>query len=272
MQVEILDALTDNFMYLIVDVATNTAAAVDPADAEVAVAAAARLGATITPVLTPHHHYDHAGGNNQMKKLCPSVEVVGGRGENVQGATREVADRECLQLGDAVTITAIHTPAHTAGHTSYLASAPSSSSAVFTGDALFVGGCGRFFEGGPEDMCETMRRLSALPREALVYAGHEYTVKNLQFALEVEPGNSAAQQKIRWAEARRASSEPTVPSTVGDELRFNPFMRVAVPEVRAYCGAADDDVTCMRRLRNKKDNFAGSSRPWVPGGGPLPGL
>ena len=97
------------------------------------------------------------------------------------------------------------------------------------------------------------------------------TVKNLQFALDIEPENVAAQQKIMWAQDRRAAQQTTVPSTIGGEQSFNPFMRVDQPAVRKRVSAADD-VTCMRKLRNAKDKFAGSSRPWIPGGGPLPGL
>lgn len=322
MEVHTLNALSDNFMYLIVDTATKLAACVDPADAEDLVAAATELGVKLAYVLTTHHHYDHAGGNKTMKKLVPGVEVICGKGEGAQGATRELADGDQLKLGDAVTIQAVHTPAHTNGHTSYLMRAAGVVPAAFTGDALFVGGCGRFFEGGPEDMCVTMQRLGLLPPETRVFAGHEYTLKNLQFALTVEPENVQAQRKILWAQEQRAQGLPTVPSTVSDERGFNPFMRVAEPtvracgrgpifawgllwtpfraggvsdrcgctpgdslwpiislssmasrsQVRAFCDDALDDVTCMRRLRNKKDNFAGSSRPWVPGGGPLPGL
>lgn len=276
MEVHTLHALSDNFMYLLVDTASKRAACVDPVDADEMVAAAARLGVIPSLVLTTHHHYDHAGGNDAMKRLVPGIVVCGGKGEGAQGVTREVSDGETLKLGEAVTIEALHTPAHTNGHTSYVAQVAratgSATPAAFTGDALFVGGCGRFFEGGPEDMCVTMRKLRSLPPQTKVYPGHEYTLKNLEFALAVEPDNEATRRKMRWAHEQREAERPTVPSTVHDELTFNPFMRVADHTVRAFCDGASDDVTCMRRLRNKKDTYAGSSRPWIPGGGPLPGL
>jgi len=104
-----------------------------------------------------------------------------------------------------------------------------------------------------------------------VYCGHEYTTKNLEFAYEVEPENADVVAKRRWAEATRKAGGRTVPSTIGDELKFNPFMRVGSEAVRKFTGASDQ-VSAMRILRNKKDNFAGSTRPWIPGGGPLPGL
>lgn len=268
--IKVLHALADNFMYLIVDDASMEAAVVDPAEADVVVAAAAECGARITTVLTTHHHYDHAGGNNDMKRLVPGVAVIGG--EPVQGMTRQVVDAEVLHIGGTA-IRCLHTPAHTNGHMSYVVSGGAGEAgACFTGDALFVGGCGRFFEGGPEDMLAATAKLSALPAATRVYVGHEYTVKNLAFALDCEPTNPAAVRKMQWAQEAVARGEPTVPSTIGDELTYNPFLRVvSSPAVRAYAGG-DDDVAVMRRLRNKKDSFVGTTRPWIPGGGPLPGL
>jgi hydroxyacylglutathione hydrolase len=276
MDVHTLEALSDNYMYLIVCRRTKQAACVDPADAATVVAAAHRLGATLTTVLTTHHHFDHAGGNNVMKKQIPGIAVVGGERDNVQGKTRSVADGEVIAIGD-VSITCVHTPCHTNGHISYLARA-AGTAALFTGDVLFVAGCGRFFEGGPDDMIATCEKLERLPPETLVYVGHEYTVKNLQFALAVEPENVHAQRKMVWAQERRAQGEATVPSTIGDERSFNPFLRCREPTVARFCGlgAASGDaaavINVIRKLRNAKDCFAGSSRPWVPGGGPLPGL
>ena len=274
MEVHTINALADNYMYLIVDSASKQAACVDPADADAMVEAAAKLGVTITHVLTTHHHFDHAGGNEKMKELIPGIEVVGGATDRVKGMTRGVNDGDVLTVGSALAVRCLHTPCHTAGHMCYICSADGGPPAVFTGDILFVGGCGRMFEGGPDELHASMSKLATLPPEMLVYVGHEYTVKNLQFAIDVEPSNTDVQRKIVWAQDTRTKGEKTVPSTIGDELMYNPFMRVSQPSVRAYCGADEgaDAVSVMRTLRNKKDSFAGSSRPWIPGGGPLPGL
>lgn len=275
-----LEALSDNFMYLISCPTTKCAAVVDPVEPEKLLSAAADRGLRITVALTTHHHFDHAGGNKELKRLLPEVEVVGGE-PNVEGMTRLVTDGETILLGN-LAVRCIHTPAHTAGHMSYLVSSAgdgAASSAVFTGDVLFVGGCGRFFEGTPEQMVQSAAKLGALDGETLLYCGHEYTVKNLQFGLVVEPDNEATQRKIVWAQDMRAAGRPTVPSTIADEKAFNPFMRYREPTVRAYVdgrgggsGQVGGDEDVMRRLRNLKDGFAGSSRPWIPGGGPLPGL
>lgn len=246
-------------MYLIVCESSKRALVVDPVDAEACIAAATSKGATIEYVLTTHHHFDHAGGNARMKELIPAVEVVAGDASS-QGMTRHVVDAEKLTVG-SLCVTCVHTPSHTSGHMSYLVEAPDQVGAVFTGDALFVGGCGRFFEGGPEQMLAGAKKLAALDASTQVYCGHEYTVKNLQFALTVEPDSQAAQRKIVWAQDERAAGRFTVPSTIGDEGTFNPFMRCHEKTVQQYVNATDE-VEVMRKLRNAKDNFAGSSRPW----------
>ena len=271
MEVHPVECLSDNYAYLLVDTATKQAMAVDPADAEDVIAAAAKLQLTIVAVLTTHHHFDHAGGNKTMKKMLPDIQIIGGE-PNVQGMTRQVKDGEELPLGSGTVVRCLHTPCHTQGHTSYLAtSTADGSTAVFTGDILFIGGCGRFFEGTPEQMVASAKTLAALPPQTKVYCGHEYTTKNLEFAYEVEPDNRAVIAKRTWAEETRKAGGRTVPSTMAEELTYNPFMRVGSDAVRAFTGASDD-VKAMRILRNKKDHFAGSSRPWIPGGGPLPGL
>ena len=272
MEVHTLEALSDNYMYLIVDASSRAGAIVDPADPDVVVHAAQRLNVTLTHVLTTHHHFDHAGGNDKMKALVPGIAVVGGASDNVQGMTQAANDGDTFNVG-GLTVRCLHTPSHTAGHMSYVLSADDGApSAVFTGDILFVAGCGRMFEGGPDELHASMAKLATLPGETQVYAGHEYTVKNLQFAIDVEPDNPDVQRKIVWAQEARGRSEFTVPSTIAAELTFNPFMRTAQPAVVRYCGSPGDAVSVMRVLRNKKDKFAGSSRPWIPGGGPLPGL
>ena len=158
MEVHVLEALSDNYMYLVVDSASKSACVVDPVDPGTIMDAAKRLGATITTVLTTHHHYDHAGGNNEMKKLVAGVQVVGGENDNVEGCTKKVRDGECLQVG-SLTVECVHTPCHTNGHTCYAARSATGGApaALFTGDFLFVGGCGRFFEGSPEQMVAGLR-------------------------------------------------------------------------------------------------------------------
>ena len=116
-------------------------------------------------------------------------------------------------------------------------------------------GCGRFFEGTALQMYDALvNKLGSLPDDTLVFCGHEYTVNNLKFALKVEPSNEDVQKKLVWAQAQRTLKKPTVPSTIADEKRINPFMRVIVPSLQQSVGAPDA-VTCMRDIRTQKDNF-----------------
>ena len=156
-----LEALSDNYMYLVIDNASKQAAVVDAVEPQKILKAAQDAGATIKFVLTTHHHFDHAGGNKELKDLVPDVEVIGG--EDVQAMTRKVADGNVLSLG-SIEVTCVHTPAHTNGHTSYLVTGGGEKDgSLFTGDSLFVGGCGRFFEGTPEQMLATTAKFASLP-------------------------------------------------------------------------------------------------------------
>jgi len=127
---------------------------------------------------------------------------------------------------------------------------------VFTGDTLFIAGCGRFFEGSATDMYRALVEiLGALPPSTLVYCGHEYTVKNLKFAATVEPKSTAVADKLAWAKAQRDKGQPTVPSTIAEEFTFNPFMRVRESSVQAHAGKAGDAIATMAAIRAKKDVF-----------------
>jgi hydroxyacylglutathione hydrolase len=171
-----IQALSDNFMYLVHEAPDSTSkqrigVVVDAVDAKACVEAAMEAGVQIVAALTTHHHFDHAGGNEDLAKLVPDVDIIGG--EPVQAMTRKVVDAEELHFG-SLCVRCVHTPAHTNGHMSYLVSAPGSDgpAALFSGDALFVGGCGRFFEGGPEQMLEGTTKLAGLPATTKLYCGH----------------------------------------------------------------------------------------------------
>jgi len=127
---------------------------------------------------------------------------------------------------------------------------------VFTGDTLFIAGCGRFFEGSATDMYRALVEvLGTLPPSTRVYCGHEYTVKNLKFAATVEPNNNAVAEKLAWAKAQTGKGQPTVPSTIAEEFTFNPFMRVRESSVQAHAGKAGDAIATMAAIRSMKDVF-----------------
>ncbi|TYZ59028.1 hypothetical protein PybrP1_005253 [[Pythium] brassicae (nom. inval.)] len=263
MEVALVPVLGDNYAYLLIDTANRVAAAIDPVEPEKVLARAKELGVAITTILTTHSHWDHAGGNGVMKELAEqhllasggdshSVPVVGGKGDDVQDATLEVEHGDVVRVG-ALQVRVFQTPCHTRGHVLYLCDG-----ALFTGDTLFVAGCGRFFSGSPAEMHHALNTVVAkLPLDTKVYCGHEYTASNLRFAAHVEPANAAVRAKLAWAVERSQQGEPTVPSTVEDELATNPFMRVHEPAVQQFAvgGATADLAAVMGALRSAKDQF-----------------
>ncbi|XP_024529553.1 hydroxyacylglutathione hydrolase cytoplasmic-like [Selaginella moellendorffii] len=257
MEVIPVPCLDDNYAYLIIDGASKQAAAVDPVKPESVLSAAKKHGAQVTMVLTTHKHWDHAGGNNEIKKLVPGIKVFGGAKDNVEGCTDPLEHGAELELSKDVKIKALHTPCHTKGHISYFVTHKSGDPAVFTGDTLFVAGCGKFFEGKAQDMYHSLSEvLAELPPATRVFCGHEYTAKNLKFAMSVDPHNDALKQKVAWTEEQRRNHKPTVPSTIREELQTNPFMRVNVKEFQVHMGESDP-VELLASLRAAKDQFKG---------------
>lgn len=227
--------LADNYGYMIIDRATKQAAVVDPADPRLMEQMLERRKVQLTTILTTHRHHDHAGGNLDLKKKFPGVVVVGGKGDNVAGVTKEVSDGDRLSIGETL-VQIIETPCHTAGHVVFVvcgrggAGLSEVAEGVFSGDTLFIGGVGAFFHGSENDMHKSINQnLSWVPDSALVFCGHEYTVENCRFAEWLEPGNPLVLARASWAVKRRAMKEPTVPCPLGEERSLNPFMRVRDP-------------------------------------------
>ncbi|KAI3925178.1 hypothetical protein MKW98_009828 [Papaver atlanticum] len=258
MRIVEIPCLEDNYSYLIIDETSKQAAVVDPVEPDKIVDLAQQQGLLLKMVLTTHHHWDHAGGNDKIKQILPGIKVYGGSIDNVRGCTHKLDNRDKLSLGTHISITALHTPCHTKGHISYYVTGKDEDvPAVFTGDTLFVAGCGKFFEGTAEQMYPSLCvTLGALPKPTKVYCGHEYTVKNLQFALTIEPNNERITQKLSWAQHQRQMNQPTVPSTIEEELETNPFMRVELPLLQASVGC-DSPVETLREIRARKDNWRG---------------
>ncbi|GAV67764.1 Lactamase_B domain-containing protein [Cephalotus follicularis] len=258
MKIYTVPCLEDNYSYLIIDEITKEAAVVDPVEPHKVLEAAHQHGAHLKLVLTTHHHWDHAGGNEKIKQLVPDIKVYGGSIDNVQGCTHTVENGDNMSLGAHLNILCLHTPCHTRGHISYyITDQEGEDPAVFTGDTLFIAGCGKFFEGTAEQMYQSLCvTLGSLPKPTRVYCGHEYTVKNLQFALTVEPDNMKIHQKLSWAQHQRQAGLPSIPSTIGEELETNSFMRVDSPELQERVGCKSP-VEALGELRRWKDNWRG---------------
>ncbi|HTJ82629.1 MAG TPA: hydroxyacylglutathione hydrolase [Polyangiaceae bacterium] len=244
--------LSDNYAYLIHAPGSRDAIVVDASEGAPVIAALEREGLRPVAVLSTHHHPDHVGGNEAMAARFPGIEIVASKYDEarVPGRTLSVDDGAEVELGP-LGVRAMMVPGHTLGAVAYVIG-----DAVFTGDTLFIAGCGRLFEGTAADMYDSLAlRLGALPPETRVYCGHEYTVSNARFALAVDGDNAAVRSLLERATAQRERGEPTVPSTIGDELAFNPFMRVREPALVHAAGDLGDPVAVLGAIRKQKDTF-----------------
>jgi hydroxyacylglutathione hydrolase len=260
MQVVPVPQLVDNYAYLVIDSDTSLAGVVDVAEAGPVIDAAARVGATLTAILSTHHHFDHVGGNEELLAALPSgtVAVYGYQGdaERIPGITRPLDDGEEFELG-GLRARAMFIPAHTRGHLAYYFETEKS---VFTGDTMFAGGCGRLFEGDAAQMKGSLEKLAALPDDTLVYCGHEYTQGNLAFAATLEPGNDKLTQRRAEVDRLIESGRPSVPTTIAIEKATNPFLRSTSAELVASVqaqvqGLDDDPVSVFAATRILKDSF-----------------
>lgn len=219
-------AFQDNYLWLIHD--GTHAVAVDPGDATPILAALGEHRLTLAAILLTHHHADHVGGVAALLDRF-DVPVYGPANDSIAAVTNALHEGDVAQIAaPLLRLQVLDVPGHTRGHIAYYAS---EQQWLFCGDTLFAGGCGRLFEGTPEQMAASLSKLAALPHQTLVFCAHEYTLSNLRFALEVDPGNVELQQRAQDAKATRDQGLPTVPTTIGLENATNPFLRHARPEI-----------------------------------------
>lgn len=222
-----LPAFSDNYLWLVHN--GQQAVVVDPGDAAPVLVALEQLQLQLQAIVLTHHHRDHTGGVTQLRQAhnCP---VYGPVGEALpEPVTRVDAHTTLTLLGQPWQV--LQVPGHTAGHIAWYCPTLGAQPALFCGDTLFSGGCGRLFEGTAEQMHHSLQQLAALPANTQVFCAHEYTVSNLRFALAVEPDNAALQQYHMWCLAQRDSGQPTLPSTIDREREINPFLRCEIPAV-----------------------------------------
>ncbi|MDB5838955.1 MAG: gloB [Herminiimonas sp.] len=221
-----IPAFSDNYLWLIHD--GEVAAVVDPGDAAPVLAALDANKLSLVAILLTHHHADHVGGVPSLLERF-KVPVFGPRGEAIPAVTRPLAEGDEVAVPElGLNMAVLDVPGHTRGHIAYVAS---QQRWLFCGDTLFAGGCGRLFEGTPEQMTSSLAKLAALPDDTEVYCAHEYTLSNLRFANEVEAGNAALQARIKAEQAKRDLGQATVPSSIGLEKATNPFLRYTEPAI-----------------------------------------
>ena len=247
-----LPAFDDNYIWTWRDDA-GRALVVDPGQAG-QVLAAADDGLEPVGILLTHHHGDHVGGVDELRRRWPALPVIAPADDRIATASRRVGDGDRVTVGDWVFET-IAVPGHTVSHIAF-----HGHGLLFCGDTLFSLGCGRLFEGTPAQMLGSLEQLAALPGDTRVCCGHEYTLSNAAFARVVEPDNPALARRIEEAQAMRQSGRPTLPSTLAVECATNPFLRIDAPGVRAaiaeHAGQAHDDrVQAFAALRRWKDGF-----------------
>jgi hydroxyacylglutathione hydrolase len=253
LQVELIPVLRDNYVYLAHEARSGACAAVDPSVAEPVLAALDRLGWRLTHILNTHHHHDHVGGNLKLKRATGCI-VVGNRDDahRIPGIDVRVGDGGELALGQEEALV-LDVSGHTIGHIAYWFR---EARALFCGDTMFSLGCGRLFEGTPQQMWSSLAKLRGLPGDTRVYCGHEYTESNARFALAIDPENPALRRRADEVWALRAEGRPTLPSTIAVERETNPFLRADNPNLQRAIGLEGrDPVAAFAEIRRRKDVF-----------------
>lgn len=252
LEVRAIPAFRDNYIWMLRR--GNVAVVVDPGDAAPVLRVLEEEDIDLSAILITHHHADHQGGIENLAAACQPA-VFGPAAESITGLTHSLCGGEVFQLPSlGVGVSVLPVPGHTLGHIAYVIG-----NRLFCGDTIFGAGCGRLFEGTPEQMADSLRLLAGLPDDTEVYCAHEYTEMNLRFALAVEPGNRVLRQRVLDAAEIRTRGLPTVPSTMALEKATNPFLRCSEPEVVAAAVArgamATDPVAVFTAIRGWRNEF-----------------
>ena len=253
MKIEIIPCLNDNYSYLIHDEISNTVAIVDPSEFIPCDTIISKNYKKLDFILNTHHHYDHVGGNEELKKKYNS-KVLGFENDKnrIPQINTVLKDNQEFKIG-TLNFTTIFIPGHTRGHVAFYFK---KERVVFNGDTLFSLGCGRVFEGTYKQMFQSLNKLKNLPGETKVYCGHEYTFKNLEFCLKFNPNNDFLKKKKDDIKLSLKNKKPTIPSTIADEIKANIFFRVNDPDVKKAINLENSsDLEIFTKLRDLKDNF-----------------
>lgn len=254
LKVDRIPALSDNYIWLLLEESSGKVAVVDPSEFEAVDDVLQEKGLGLDYIINTHHHWDHTGGNAKLKAKY-GCEVVGAAcdAKRIEGIDTQLKDGDEWTLG-GLKMKVYETPGHTIGHVTYYFP---EAKALFPGDTLFLLGCGRLFEGSPKQMHTSLSKLKVLPEDTAVYCAHEYTESNAVFATTVNPNNKALKERAAQIKRMRKEGLPTVPGVLGQELATNPFLRADDIDIRITLGLPEDatELQTFTAIRSAKDLF-----------------
>lgn len=253
LEIQQIPVLNDNYIYLIHDPESGETAAVDPAVSEPVLSTLKHNNWQLSHIFNTHHHSDHVGANLSLKEQT-GCKIAGCADDQkrIPGIDIKLSEGDTLKLG-AHTIQVISCSGHTIGHIAYYIA---DSDALFCGDTLFAMGCGRLFEGSAEQMQSSLKKFTALPSDTKIYCAHEYTLNNAQFALTMEPDNKDLQNTLERVKQLRSNNQPTVPTTIKQELATNPFLRANSANIQRTLNMQNvSELAVFTEIRARKNCF-----------------
>jgi len=251
--VDIVPCLQDNYSFVVRDTETDTVAVIDPSEFEPINNFIEKKFNKVDYIFNTHHHFDHTGGNLDLQKKY-KVKIVGSKkdAKKIPGINIKLSDNENFRFGN-VDFKTLLVPGHTSGHICLYAK---NEKIIFTGDTLFSLGCGKVFEGTYLEMLKSINLIKKLPTDTLIYCGHEYTQKNLEFCIKHEVNNERLKEKKKWVTSKLSKKEPTIPITIEEELSTNIFLRCNVFSIKKSLGMENSsELEIFKKLRDLKDSF-----------------
>jgi hydroxyacylglutathione hydrolase len=253
MQITTIPCLTDNYAYIIIDNNLKTVGVVDPSEASPIISYLKKKNLKLNYILNTHHHFDHVGGNDELKKKY-NAKVVGFNDDKhrIPGIDITLKNNQKWIFGNS-TVKILHIPGHTLGHICFFFEREK---IAFTGDTLFSLGCGRIFEGTHKQMLESLNKIKKLPKSTQIYCGHEYSYKNAEFCMEHDSNNINLKKKFEIIKKLRSQNLPTMPTNLEDELNSNIFLRCNQNDLKVKLNMEKhEDYKVFKKVRDLKDNF-----------------
>ena len=253
MEITPIPCLNDNYAYIINNNKSKIVAVVDPSESLPIISFLNRKKLKLNYILNTHHHFDHIGGNIELKKLY-NAKVIGFYGDKhrIPGIDITLKNNDKWKFGNSL-IKILHIPGHTAGHICFFFE---KEKLVFTGDTLFSLGCGKIFEGDHEQMLTSLNKIKKLPKDTKIYCGHEYTYRNAEFCMKYDPDNISLQKKFEEIKRLRSENLPTIPSSLDDEIKSNIFLRCDQKDLKIKLNMVNrEDLEVFKKIRDLKDTF-----------------